>query len=254
METPSRLRLVAVLAAVLTLASAPAVPSEQPAPDEVMRRIDDLYRSEASVARIRMTVVTKRSTRELEMRAWSRGTEKTLVVIESPEREKGTATLKVDENLWNWFPRIARTVRVPPSMMLGSWMGSDFTNDDLVQEGRFQDDYVTTASGRSDDPEGWLYVSDAKPGTTGLWKRVEMVVSAELLPVESRFYDRKGRLARTIRYEEIREMDGRRVPARMVLLPEGDEGRRTTLEYLSIDFDAKVPDDTFSLSRLESGR
>lgn len=245
----------AALLALLLAAAGPAPSANvQPSADEVVACIDDLYRSDASVARVRMTVVTRRLTRELEMTAWSRGPEKTLVVIDAPEREKGTATLKVETNLWNWFPRIARTVRVPPSMMLGSWMGSDFTNDDLVQEGRFQDDYVTVASGRSESPAGWIYTSEVKPGTTGLWKRVEMIVTDDLLPLESRFYDRKGRLARTIRYENVREMDGRRIPVRMVLTPEGDQGRRTTLEYLSIDFDADVPEETFSLSRLESSR
>ena len=105
-----------------------------PSVAEVSERLDRLLQSESSVGRVELQVVTPRRERTLAMRVWSRGMDRSLIVIESPARERGTATLRVERNLWNYLPRISRTMRVPPSMMLGSWMGSDFTNDDLVRD------------------------------------------------------------------------------------------------------------------------
>jgi hypothetical protein len=189
------------------------------------------------------------------MSVWTRGEEKTLVVIEASAREKGTATLKVDKNLWNYLPRIKRTIRVPPSMMLGSWMGSDFTNDDLVRESSYREDYVYELAGRSESPPGWLVRFTARPDVVGLWQRFELVVSLDgLIPLKARYYDRKGRLARTLHWDLVTTFDGRRIPARMELVPEDKEGHSTEMVYLEMEFDLDVPESTFSLSRLEQHR
>ena len=189
------------------------------------------------------------------MKVWTSGEEKALIVIQSPPREKGMATLKVDKNLWNYMPKIKRTIRIPPSMMLASWMGSDFTNDDLVRESSFREDYGYELVGRSEEPPGWLVRFDAKPDMVGLWKRFELVVSEDgTIPIEARYFDRKDRLARTIYWTDIREFDGRRIPARMTLIPIDKEGQKTELVYLDIDFDVEVPDSAFSLSALEQKR
>jgi hypothetical protein len=190
----------------------------------------------------------------MRLRAWTRGEEKVLVVVEAPPREAGTATLRDGDNLWNWLPRIARTIRVPPSMMLASWMGTDFTNDDLVKESSLRKDFDARVDRRSDDPPGWWIALAAKPGVVGRWARIDLLVGDDGLPVEERHYDRKGRLARTMRFDETRAMGGRRIPAHLVLVPEGKEGQRTEMRYLDVRFDADVPDDTFSLASLERSR
>jgi outer membrane lipoprotein-sorting protein len=243
---------VALVALAAGTASAQGV--APPGVAAVMKRMDELFRSESSIARIEITVIKPRRTRTLRIRAWTRGREKALIVIESPAREKGTATLKVGNNLWNYLPRISRTIRIPPSMMLGSWMGSDFTNDDLVRESSYEEDYESELVGRSEDPPGWKVVSIARPGVVGLWKRLETVVSDDLLPVEQKFFDRKGRLARVMTFDEVREMGGRRIPTRMVLVPTREEGRRTEMRYLDIEFDVDVPESTFDLRSLERKR
>jgi hypothetical protein len=234
-----------------------AVAQDEAAPpvDVVSERLDALYRSSSSVGRIELSVVTPRRERSLRMQVWSRGLDRSLVVIESPSRERGTATLRVERNLWNYLPRIARTMRVPPSMMLSSWMGSDFTNDDLVQGSSFARDFVGRAGERSDSPRGWRYAFDAREGVVGLWKRIEYVMNEDAsYPLVARYYDRRMRLARTLTFDEVREMDGRRIPTRLTIRPTREEGQRTVLRYLELDFDADVPESTFSLSRLERGR
>lgn len=223
--------------------------------DKALRNLDDLYRSTSSIARIEMTVHTPRRTRTVRMKAYSRGTKKALVVIEAPARDKGTATLRVDNNLWNYLPRIARTIRVPPSAMLSSWMGSDFTNDDLVRSSSYADDFDATLQGDSEDGKTVRIRLDAKKGTVGLWKRIDVTFTKDLqLPREARYYDRRMRLARTMVFEGVREFEGHRIPAQLTLTPVDEPGKKTVMRYLDIDFDADVPDSTFSLARLERSR
>jgi outer membrane lipoprotein-sorting protein len=232
-----------------------AAPLQKPPDSEaVLSHLDDLYRSKSSVSRIEIQVAGRRTTRTLRMKAWTRGEEEVLVVIEEPPREAGTATLRVGDNLWNYLPRIARTIRVPPAMMLGSWMGTDFTNDDLVKESSLRKDFVSRVERRSDVPQGWWLTLDVKPDVVGRWAKIEILISDDWLPVEERHYDRKGRLARTMRFDEVRTLGGRRIPARLVLTPEDVEGQSTELRYLEIEFDVPIADDTFSLSRLEQTR
>jgi outer membrane lipoprotein-sorting protein len=222
--------------------------------DRLLARLDELYRSTSSITRIEMLVTSPRTTRSMRLRAWTRGEDDALIVIEAPPREEGTATLRVGQNLWNYLPRIARTIRVPPSMMLGSWMGTDFTNDDLVKESSLRKDFASRIDRRSDAPAGWWIRLEVKPGLVGRWARIDVLVSDEGLPVEERHFDRKGRRARTMTFDEIRTIGGRRLPVHLTLTPTDVAGQRTEMRYLDAQFDVALPDDTFSLSRLERSR
>ena len=227
---------------------------DPPDVEALLQHLDDLYRSKSSIARIQIDVTSPRSTRSMRLKAWTRGEEEVLVLIEAPPREAGTATLRVGNNLWNFLPKIARTIRVPPAAMLGSWMGTDFTNDDLVKESSLRKDFVARVDRRSDTPRGWWLVLEVKPGVVGRWARIEMLVSDERLPVEERHFDRKGRLARTMHFNDVKVLGGRRLPTHIALVPADSKGQRTEMRYLDVQFDIALPDDTFSLSRLEQVR
>jgi hypothetical protein len=251
------LRSLAWLATVTLLSLAGNSAQAEPPPpdvDRLLARMDDLYRSKSSIARMELTVTTPRNTRTLRIQAWTRGEEDALIVVEAPPREAGTATLRVGENLWNWLPRIARTIRVPPSMMLGSWMGTDFTNDDLVKESSLRKDFAARVDRRSVEPAGWWLALEAREGVVGRWARIELLVGDDDLPIVERHFDRKGRLARTMTFDEVKVLGGRRLPARMLLVPEGEPGKKTEMRYLEARFDVALPDDVFSLSRLERSR
>lgn len=248
-------RTIALALALLAL-PAVALPAEPPRPDvdRVLARMDDLYRSKSSIARMEIAVTTPRNVRTMRIQAWTRGEDDALIVVEAPPREAGTATLRVGDNLWNWLPRIARTIRVPPSMMLGSWMGTDFTNDDLVKESSLRKDFAARIDRRSASPAGWWLTLEAKPGIVGRWARIELLVGDDDLPIEERHFDRKGRLARTMTFDEVKTLGGRRLPVHMTLVPEGEAGKKTEMRYLEARFDVALPEDVFSLARLERSR
>lgn len=223
-----------------------------PDADRLLRSYDDLYNSSGTTATVEITIVTPKKTRSLELRYWAKGENKALMVVDAPPRDAGMATLKVDRNLWNYLPKIARTIRVPASMMMGSWMGSDLTNDDIVRDSSYEDDYESEVVGRTEDPSGWKVRMTARPDAVGLWNSVEMVFADDAwLPVMAQFYDRKDRLSRTMTFGEVKVMNGRRVPTLITIVPEREEGRRTEFRYLDVEFDVELSDDMFSLSRLE---
>ena len=225
---------------------------DAPDVDRLLRHYDDLYDSSGTIARVEISIVTPKKTRTLGLRLWGKGDDKALIVIDAPPRDAGTATLKVGKNLWNYLPKIARTIRVPPSMMMGSWMGSDLTNDDIVRDSSYEDDYESEVVGRSEDPPGWKVRMSARPDAVGLWNTVEMVFSYDdWLPVMARFFDRKDRLSRTMRFEDVKVLGGRRIPTLISIVPEREEGRRTEFRYLDAEFDVELSDDMFSLSHLE---
>lgn len=247
-------RIAAVV--VLGLVARPAM-AEDPAPpdvDALLAKLDDLYWSKSSIARIEIVVVTPRSTRTMRVKAWTSGEDKALIVVESPSRDAGTATLRVDDNLWMYLPRVAKTMRIPPSMMLGSWMGTDFTNDDIVNESKLRQDFVAKIERRSASPPGWWLTLTAKPGIVGRWAKIELLVTDDLLPVEERHYDRKQRLARTMTFDSVKKLAGRTLPTRLVVTPAGETSKRTELIYDELALGVEVPDSTFSLSRLERKR
>ena len=217
-----------------------------------VKHFEDLYRSSSSIAVAELTVKRPRHSRSLRLKSWSRGEDHALIIIQEPAREKGTATLKVERNLWNFLPRIKRTIRIPPSMMQASWMGSDFTNDDLVKESSFSDDYDFAFGGASNEPAGWRINFTAKPDIIGLWNRVELIVDETgSLPVQAVYFDRRDRPSRRIDWDQVKELGGRRIPARMTLTPLDRPDHQTIFVYHEITFDVEIPDRTFSLAELE---
>ncbi len=223
-----------------------------PDADSLLRAYDDLYSSSGTTARVEISIVTPKKTRTLQLRFWAKGEDKALMVVDAPPRDAGTATLKVDRNLWNYLPKISRTIRVPASMMMGSWMGSDLTNDDIVRDSSYEDDYESEVVERTDDPPGWKVRMKARPEAVGLWNSVEMVFADDGgLPVMAQFFDRKDRLSRTMRFGEVKVLGGRRVPTLITIVPEREEGRMTEFRYLDVEFNVQLSDDTFSLSNLE---
>ncbi|HEQ71435.1 MAG TPA: outer membrane lipoprotein-sorting protein, partial [Spirochaetia bacterium] len=128
-------RKVTVLGgAVVMLLATSAYPQAVPDINRVVHAIDTLYRANSSSGRVRMEITTPHWKRSLTMTVWSEGTEKTLIRILEPEKERGVGTLRIGNEMWNYLPATNKVIKIPPSMMMSSWMGSDFNNNDLVSE------------------------------------------------------------------------------------------------------------------------
>jgi hypothetical protein len=221
---------------------------------EIVDRVDRLLRGNSSRGTVRMDIVTEHWSRSMEMRIWSLGTEYALIRVTAPQKDAGTATLKAGNDIWNYLPRVDRTIKLPPSLMSASWMGSHFTNDDLVKESRIIDDYDIEIAfeGVRDGVEVWEFELTPKPEAAVVWGQiVEQVRKRDLMPLWARYYDDRGVLARSLRFEEFRTLGGRLVPARMVVEPTDKPGESTVITYADLEFDVPIDASFFSLRRLQ---
>lgn len=221
---------------------------------EIVDRVDRMLRGDSSVGTVEMEIVTANWRRTLLLQIWSRGTEEALIRVVKPEKEAGTATLKVGNNIWNYLPKVNRTIKIPTSMMMASWMGSHFTNDDLVKESRLIHNYFVALSfaGERNGVAVYEFTLTPKPEAAIVWGKVVLEVQQEtLLPTWQRYYDEGGALVRELVFSDYRLMGGRRIPARLAMFPTDKPGEQTVITYHDLTFDVPLSDDTFSLRNLE---
>ena len=270
--TPAKISLVALLLLVWPIFTALSADeaeesalkwalgsAEAPAPPDVetiVKKIDELYRSETSAADIEMLIATPHWDRTLTLTVFTQGMDKTFISITSPNKEKGTATLRIENEMWNYLPKTNKVMKIPPSMMMGSWMGSDFTNDDLVKESSMLDDYTYELITPDDAEADQLYLQlIPKEDSPIVWGKLVVAVRAsDYIPVWQHFYDEKGNLMRVLNFKEIKQFNGKTLPSVMEMLPQNKPGHKTVVRYLTATFDAPVDADTFTLRNLRKRR
>ena len=220
----------------------------------ILRQIDDLWRGDSSHSLFSMKIKTAHYTRTLRLEGWSLGTEKTLVRILAPKKEQGVSSLKSGKHLYTYLPRTDRTIRLTSSMMMGSWMGSHFTNDDLVQESRRERDYDIDISfeGVRDGQNIIEFTLIPKADAAVVWGKVMLTVLAEtLLPVEELYYDEDFNPARTIIFSDMKELGGQVRPAKMRVVPSDKPDEYTEIVYQVLELDIPLDDSFFSLNQLK---
>lgn len=240
-----------VLAGLMACFALPAVAQDAPTAAELSKSLDTMLRSNTSKGRVTMAIVNPDFQRSLTMDMMTRGMDDTLVSITAPRKEKGTSTLKKGSDMWNYLPKVKKTIKVPPSMMMGNWMGSDFTNDDLVKGSSWEKDYTyeMDAASAKDGETCIKYVP--KPAAAVTWSKVTACFdTASRLAKRLEYYDEKDRKARTMTYSDVKDMGGRKIPTKITLTPHLKDGHSTTITYESIEFDVDLPDSTFSMSAL----
>ena len=246
-----------LVAAVALISLAIPVPANTITAVELIRHIDSLWRGETSEARMTMTVKTDRYERTMTMDAWSRGKEHSLVVIREPVKDRDVATLKVDNNIWNYLPKINRVTKIPASMMSGSWMGSHFTNDDLIKDSSFEADYSSVISyqGNRDGRAIIELTSTARVDAAVVWGKVLTEIDDKTLaPLAQRFFDEGGTLIRTMRFDQFKTIGERVVPMIMRLQPEDKPQESTVMVYDDIRFGVPLEATFFSLQNLRRRR
>lgn len=221
---------------------------------EIVRKADEKMRGESSKSEITMQIIRPTWQRKVSMKGWSKGTEYSLIVVTAPARDEGTAYLKRENQIWNWLPDINRTIKMPPSMMSQSWMGSDFSNDDLVEESSIVTDYNHTLKGDStlSGYNSYKIEMFPKPQAPVVWgKLVSFISKDDYLQLRTEFYDEDGELIKVMEGSEIQEMDGRIIPTRMEMIPMDKKDQKTVLLYKDIEFNVDISSNFFSIQNMK---
>ena len=249
--------LVASLAAPFTVAAEEPTPAERAR--EILDRVDDLWRGSSSRGVMQMRVVTRHYERSLELEAWSRGKEHSLVRVRKPKKEAGMATLKAENSIYTYLPKTDRTIRITSGMMMGSWMGSHFTNDDLVKESRLSEDYeaIISFEGERDGVRVLDFTLTPHPDAAVVWGRIEITVQdgwgdhpEALIPLRQVYYDEDGAVSRTQTLSDVQVVQDRVLPTSLRMVPADEEGEYTEIRYGDLAFDIEIDDGFFSLAQL----
>ncbi len=221
---------------------------------QILDRVDDLYRGESSHGQLSMTVTTAHWQRTLEIEFWSKGKDESLFRILAPRKEEGTATLRSGNDIWNYLPRVKRVIKLPSSMMSESWMGSHFTNDDLIKETRMADDYSyqVTFEGERSGRQVIELSCQPRPQAAVVWGKVVVTVDAgRYLPLETRYFDEDQALSRVLTFADVAVLGGRELPTRLTVVPSDKPGESTVIHYEKLAFDVPLGEDFFSLRTLQ---
>lgn len=216
---------------------------------EIVRKADEKFRGESSQGTMTMIIERPSWSREVTMKNWTLGNEFSMIYITAPAKEKGQVFLKRHNEMWNWVPTIERMIKIPPSMMMQSWMGSDFTNDDLVRESSLVKDYSQNLLGE-ETLEGYeCYKIELIPHDDApvVWGKVIMwVTKDEYHWLKAEYYDEDNVLVNTEILSDIKQMDDRKMPTRLEMIPADEEGNKTILIFEDIKFNIDLKESFFS--------
>ena len=223
---------------------------------EIIDKAENLIKGESAHGVIEMEIVTPDYERTLKMESWWLGNEKALIVTKSPRKEAGNKTLKIGNEMWSYLKNTETTIKVPPSMMLQSWNGSDFTNDDLVRESNYSDDYEQEIVG--EEPVNgelcWKIKMEPLPDAPVVWgKLYYWVRKVDYLPAVVEYFDEKGKLIRYMEFSDIKNFGNRKMPAVWKMVSKIKEGNSTIVRNLEMEFDIKISQRKFSFQELERG-
>ncbi|MCA6473094.1 MAG: outer membrane lipoprotein-sorting protein [Chitinophagaceae bacterium] len=227
---------------------------QQPSAGDVVKKADEKMRGTTS--QVQMVIKTTRPTwtREMQVKAWMANGDYALILIQSPARDKGIVFLKRGKEVWNWMPTLERTIKLPPSMMSQSWMGTDFTNDDLVKESSLVKDYVHRFIGDTliDGRPCYKIESIPKPTTAVVWSKLLVCIDKkDYLELYTEFYDENGELINLMRANNIKMMDGRLIPTHFEMIPMDKKNQKTELIYNNILFNRPIDSKQFTIENMK---
>lgn len=222
--------------------------------DEIVKKADEKFRGTSSKGNLTMIIERPTWSREISMKNWTLGNEYSMIYITAPAKEKGQVFLKRENEMWNWVPTIERMIKIPPSMMMQSWMGSDFTNDDLVKESSLVKDYTKKLTGEEivQGYDCYKIKLTPKPDAPVVWGKINMWVSKkEYFWLKAEFYDEEDILVNTEILSEIKKMDDRKMPTRLEMIPADEEGHKTIMIFNDIEFDINIDESFFSQQNMQ---
>jgi hypothetical protein len=221
---------------------------------EIVRKADLQMRGESSYTETTMQIIRPDWTRTMSMKAWSKGTDYSLILVTAPPRDKGSSSLKRGKEMWNWVPSIERVIKIAPSMLGQSWMGSDFTNDDLINQSSIVVDYThrLLREEKFDNTDCWVIEATPKENAPVVWGKLLLWISQDQYHQRKiAYYDEFDTLINTLNTLDVKEIGGRMLPTRMEMQPADTPEQKTVLTYQMAAFDFDLSTSFFSQDNMK---
>ena len=248
--------LKGLILAAVALAGASSASAAAPNADAILRQAYDNYRAKSSETQVAMTVHRPAWERHMDMKAWTRGETDALVRFVAPAKDAGNATLKLSNDTWVFNPKLNQVIKLPASMMSQSWMGSDFSYNDLAKSEDIITDYTHRLVGtaQTGGHAVWSIEATPKPGAAVVWGKVVLEVRDDYVVVGETFYDQDGKPARRMTADKVATLAGRPYPVSMTMRPLDQPGQWTRIETSNAQFNVATPAYLFTLSNLQNPR
>lgn len=221
---------------------------------EIVQKADEKMRGNTSQAIITIKTLRPSWSRTMTVKTWMKGTDLAMILIQSPAKDKGIVFLKRKKEVWNWMPVLEKTIKLPPSMMSQSWMGTDFTNDDLVKESSVVNDYEHSIVGDTviDNRPCFIIQMIPKPEAAVVWgKLVVCIDKKDMLELHTKFFDEDGSLINTMNAYNVKVMDGRLIPTTFEMIPADKKNQKTEMIYEAIQYNKPIEDAFFTTERMK---
>jgi outer membrane lipoprotein-sorting protein len=225
---------------------------------DIVRKADEKFNGEkSSIMTMSMTIIRPSWQRTVEFKNWSLGRSYALTLITAPAKDLGQSFLKRASEMWSWNPSISRLIKLPPSMMSQGWMGSDYTNDDIMKESSVVNDYTHEIAGEEtiDGRPCFKIKMVSKENASVVWgKQIRWIDKKDFLMLRTELYDEQGSLVRVETGSDIRVMDGRTIPTKMELVPAEEPGNKTLVTIREIKFNVQIAESFFSQQNMRNLR
>jgi len=218
--------------------------------DEIIKKVEHNIQSDSGYYKVTMTVSTARGDRTMKMQSWNRGNEKSFIKILYPKKDRGITFLKINTTMWQYVPKIEKTIKIPSSMMMQSWMGSDFTNDDMTKESSIVKDYDAILS--KEDEKNYLLNLIPKEDSAVVWGKIIMEIQKKnFIPLKAVYYDEDEIEQRTLYYSDVKLYGTHYLPTKMTLKSANKKHNKTVVFIEDVNFDIKIKDSRFTKSALK---
>jgi len=221
---------------------------------QIIVKADNLQRGSTNKGEMSMTIIRPKWQRTIKMKTWSIGADYSMAYISSPAKDKGQVFLKRKNEMWNWVPTISRTIKLPPSMMSQGWMGSDYSNDDILKESSIVVDYThkLVGSEKVDGIECYKIELTPKEDATVVWGKVYKWVSKkEFWQLKTEYYDEDNELIRTEQASKVKQFGDRKLPSYIEIIPADKPGHKTVITIISSEFNVKLDEGFFSQQNMK---
>jgi outer membrane lipoprotein-sorting protein len=240
---------------VLLVGSLPTNARAQDA-QALVREAFDYFRGKTSFSIVEMTIHRADWERRMTMKGWTKGLDKSLIIIAAPPKDEGNGTLKKGQEMWMYNPKVNRVIKIPPSMMAQSWMGSDFSNNDLAKSDTLIHDYNHSLTGSTtvDGKKVYLIESMPKPQAPVVWGMQRLKIREDYIFLEQVFYDEYLKPVKILSAQDIQMLGGKLFPKIMKMRKADEKEEYTVLEYQELTFGVDVQESLFTLSSLRTQR
>ena len=227
-----------------------------PDPGQLIKQAFDNWRGKSSYTEITMTVHRPDWERSMSMQSWTRGDDDALVRFTAPAKDAGNATLKLADDMWIFNPRLSQILKLPASMMAQSWMGSDFSYNDLARANDVLTEYSHKLTGREQADGHVVYVIEAlpKPDAATVWGKQVMRIRDDGVLLGEDYYDQDMRLVKSMHTRTVAELGGRQYPVVMNMHKAGSGDEWTRIRAEQGRFDIPVPAALLTKSNLRNPR